>query len=90
FKATAANSAVMYVKGERMVKKIFTDAEARLAQHAKDVALIQELAREKGCSLPFTELHKKVLQALIDDGGGDLDNSAILRAIQCFIKTGSS
>lgn len=84
FKATAAYSAVMDVKGERMVTRNFTEPEARLSQHAKDVGLIHQLAREQGCSLPFTELHRTVLQAFINEGDGDLDNSAILRAIQAF------
>jgi 3-hydroxyisobutyrate dehydrogenase-like beta-hydroxyacid dehydrogenase len=77
--AGPAASRVMDIKGRRMIERNF-DPEARLRQHAKDVGLILEAARESGRELPLSRLHAELLQQLIDRGLGDLDNSAIREA----------
>jgi 3-hydroxyisobutyrate dehydrogenase-like beta-hydroxyacid dehydrogenase len=82
-RATPAYSRVMDTKGAKMVTGDFTP-QARLAQHRKDVGLILELARRAGMDLPVSELHARLLDAAIEAGWGDLDNSAILRV---FAKT---
>jgi 3-hydroxyisobutyrate dehydrogenase-like beta-hydroxyacid dehydrogenase len=78
-KAGPAFSRVMETKGQRMVSGQFT-AEARLAQHAKDVRLVLEQGEDLGARLPLTTLHSDLLTGLIELGFGDEDNSAIIRA----------
>jgi 3-hydroxyisobutyrate dehydrogenase-like beta-hydroxyacid dehydrogenase len=56
--------------------------QARLAQHHKDVLLIQALAARAGVNLPISNVHEEILQRAIALGWGDADNSAILCAYQ--------
>jgi 3-hydroxyisobutyrate dehydrogenase-like beta-hydroxyacid dehydrogenase len=72
-----AASTVMETKGEKMVTGDFTP-QARLRQHLKDVRLILKAAQ--GAPTPLSELHAALLQSLVDQGHGDEDNSAIVRA----------
>ncbi|MEK6238821.1 MAG: NAD(P)-dependent oxidoreductase [Planctomycetales bacterium] len=80
-RASPACSAAMETKGEKMIAGDFTP-QARLAQHLKDVELILQASRDGGSWTPFSELHRDVLQSLVDQGHGDLDNSAILKAFE--------
>lgn len=82
FSATAAASRVLDMKGERMASGFFDDPAARLRQHRKDVALILDLGRHHGVHLPFSDLHKHVLDKAIEAGDGDLDNSAVLKQVR--------
>jgi 3-hydroxyisobutyrate dehydrogenase-like beta-hydroxyacid dehydrogenase len=75
---SAARSAVMDTKGPRMVKGEF-DPVARLAQHAKDVGLILDMARSTGARTPMSELHARLLNEALEAGWGSLDNSAVIR-----------
>ena len=77
--AGPAFSRVMETKGQKMLRGEF-EPEARLAQHHKDVKLIQGAAQKSGAKLPLTQLHELLLSALVAAGFGDLDNSAIVRA----------
>jgi 3-hydroxyisobutyrate dehydrogenase-like beta-hydroxyacid dehydrogenase len=77
--AGPAFSRVMDTKGQKMLTGDF-EAEARLAQHHKDVKLILEAAQNSGAKLPLTQLHELLLAALVNVGCGELDNSAIVRA----------
>ena len=76
-KASAAYSEVMDTQGELMLSRDFNRPTARLAQHAKDVGLILELAAEKGARVPMSTLHKSLLQEAIANDWGTLDNSAV-------------
>ena len=78
-KATPAYSAAMDTKGPKMISGDFTPV-ARLAQHAKDVRLIRELAQRQGAITPLSDVHEELLQRAVELGLGDADNSAILRA----------
>ena len=80
-KATPAYSAAMDVKGKKMIDKDFSP-QARLTQHRKDVGLIRQLAAQHQQNLPLSNLHAKLLDAAIEAGYGDLDNSAIYKVIQ--------
>lgn len=80
-RAGPAFSRVMETKGERMVDGHFT-AEARLAQHTKDVRLVLEQGKQLGARLPLSTLHSDLLARLVELGFGDEDNSAIIRAFQ--------
>jgi 3-hydroxyisobutyrate dehydrogenase-like beta-hydroxyacid dehydrogenase len=78
---SAAASAVMATKGPRMVAGNFR-AQGRIAQSAKDFGLILRLARAKGRDLPFARTYLHMMKDCIDAGEADLDNAAIIRAIQ--------
>ncbi len=73
-----AYSRVMDTKGQKMLSGDFTP-QARLAQHLKDVRLIVEAAALRDAKTPFSELHRDVLQALVEHGHGELDNSAVVK-----------
>lgn len=75
-----AYSVVMDVKGEKMCDTDFSP-QAKLAQHNKDVRLILEESQRLGAKLPFSKLHHEVLNAAEAAGLGDLDNSAVIQAI---------
>lgn len=76
-KAGDTYSAVMDSKGPKMVSGIYEPPAARLAQHAKDVHLILEFARQVGASAPVSETHSALIDGLVHDGWGDFDNAAI-------------
>jgi len=80
-KESAAYSRVMDIKGQRMIEGDFQPA-GRLAQHAKDVRLIIELAEEVGASVPLSQAHARILARAIQAGCGDLDNSAVIKVYQ--------
>ena len=56
--------------------------QARLAQHLKDVRLILKMGETAEVWLPFSALHRELLEHLASHGYHDADNSAIIRAFQ--------
>jgi len=74
------HSVAMDTKGPKMIAGAYEPAVARLDQHAKDVQLILDYARETGASVPVTEAHARIIQRLVSDGWGGLDNAAIFKA----------
>lgn len=72
-----AYSRIMDTKGEKMVAQDFTP-QAKLAQHLKDVRL---MLAATSLPLPLSETHRALLEKAVAMGLGDLDNSAILKAI---------
>lgn len=82
-KGSSAYSTAMDVKGEKMLARDYTPV-ARLAQHAKDVDLILELASEAGARAPLSIVHAMLLAEGIDAGLGTRDNAAIIEVLrQC-------
>jgi len=77
-KQSAAYARVMDTKGDKMLDQEFQPA-ARLAQHAKDVGLILELAAEAGARVPVSAVHAGLLDEAIAAGWGGLDNAAIIK-----------
>lgn len=75
---SAAYSRIMDTKGEKMISGDFTPV-ARLSQHLKDVRL---MLAATPLSLPLSETHRGLLEEAVALGYGDLDNSAIIKAIQ--------
>jgi 3-hydroxyisobutyrate dehydrogenase-like beta-hydroxyacid dehydrogenase len=73
-------SVAMDTKGPKMVSGIYEPAVARLAQHAKDVGLILEYARQVGARVPVSEAHAQLIQEAVAAGAGELDNAAIFMA----------
>jgi len=76
-KAGPAYSRAMDAKGAKMLTREYT-AEARLAQHHKDVRLILDEARGAGLPLPLSTLHDALLSDAEALGFADADNSAII------------
>jgi 3-hydroxyisobutyrate dehydrogenase-like beta-hydroxyacid dehydrogenase len=80
-KAGPAWSRVMDTKGEKMLNADFAP-QARVSQHLKDVRLILEAGAAADARLPFSELHRSLLERLVEAGIGHLDNSAIIEAFK--------
>lgn len=76
-RGSMAYSRVMDGKGQKMLNEDFR-VEAKLSQHLKDVRLM--LAA--GVKLPLSETHAKLLEQAVSMGLGELDNCAIIKAIQ--------
>ena len=80
-KISPAYSVAMDVKGEKMLAGDFAP-QSRVSQHQKDVSIILEYAEKTGQDLPLSRVHLEVLDDLIEDGGGDLDNCAVIEEIR--------
>jgi 3-hydroxyisobutyrate dehydrogenase-like beta-hydroxyacid dehydrogenase len=76
---SAAYSRIMDTKGEKMITGDFAPV-ARLSQHLKDVQLMLDAA--KPMTLPLSEAHRELLEKAVELGYGDLDNSAVIKAIE--------
>jgi len=76
-----AYSRMMDSKGTKMVSGDFTP-QAKLSQHIKDVRLMLTEADRGGIKLPITTTHLKLLEKAEAAGWGELDNSAIIQAIE--------
>ena len=73
-------SVAMDTKGPKMVAGVYEPAVARMAQHAKDVGLILEYAKEVGARVPLSEVNARLIKEVVDAGDGDLDNAAVFKA----------
>lgn len=80
-RASMAYSRAMDTKGEKMIRGDF-EPQARLSQHLKDVRLMLAAAERTGQRLPLSETHQELLELAEQLGFGELDNSAVLRAIE--------
>ena len=69
----------METKGGKMIAEDF-QPQARLSQHLKDVRLILDAGGRSGAQLPFSQLHREILERLEQAGYGDADNSAVIKA----------
>jgi putative dehydrogenase len=79
-RASAAYSQVMDTKGAKMNGGNF-EPQGRARQHLKDVHLMFDQAERLGQDLPLLEVHRNLLEACVNAGEGDLDNSVIIREI---------
>lgn len=72
-----AYSRVLELHGQRMLDHHFTPGfKAKL--HQKDLRIALQMAYELGIALPGTALSAQYLNALVGNGQGDVDSSAIL------------
>jgi 3-hydroxyisobutyrate dehydrogenase-like beta-hydroxyacid dehydrogenase len=78
---SAAYSRVMDLKGRRMVERDYAPA-SRIAQHAKDVRLILELAGQVGARAPLEQAHAALLAEAIAAGYGEADNAALIEVFR--------
>ena len=76
-----ASSRILEVHGERMIKRTFQPG-FRIKLHQKDLNLALQGARELGVALPQTANAAQLMQACAANGMGDLDHSALVRALE--------
>ena len=76
-----ASSRILEVHAERMINRTF-DPGFRIELHQKDLALALASARALGLALPNTSTAQQLFSAVIAQGGGALDHSAMVKAIE--------
>ena len=76
-----ANSRILEVHGERMVKRTF-DPGFRIELHQKDLNLALTTGRQLGVPLPNTATAQELFNACAAHGGGGWDHSALVRALE--------
>jgi 2-hydroxy-3-oxopropionate reductase len=76
-----ANSRILEVHGERMVKRSF-DPGFRIELHQKDLNLALTTARQLGVSLPNTATAQELFNACAAHGGAKWDHSGMVRALE--------
>ncbi|MBI2857504.1 MAG: 2-hydroxy-3-oxopropionate reductase [Chloroflexi bacterium] len=76
-----AQSRILEVHGERMLKRNFTPG-FRVRLHQKDLDLATQAARAMGIPLPGTALVSQILDMVAGSGGEDLDHSSLVTAIE--------
>jgi 2-hydroxy-3-oxopropionate reductase len=78
-----ANSKILEVHAERMIKRTFTPG-FRVRLHQKDLALALGAAKDLGVALPNTALAQQMFSAVAAAGGADLDHSALVKALEAL------
>lgn len=78
---SAAYSAVMDVKGQKMVERNFRTL-GKIVQSAKDFGLILKTAEAMGQPLPFAAVYADMMAGCISAGEGEWDNAAIVENIR--------
>ncbi|WP_434362413.1 2-hydroxy-3-oxopropionate reductase [Parasalinivibrio latis] len=76
-----ANSKILEVHGERMVKGAF-DPGFRIQLHQKDLNLALSGAQALGVALPNTEKAQALFTQCVEQGGAGWDHSAMIKALE--------
>ena len=76
-----ANSRILEVHGERMVKRTF-DPGFRIELHQKDLNLALQGAKALGLSLPNTATCQELFNACAANGGAAWDHSGMVKALE--------
>jgi 2-hydroxy-3-oxopropionate reductase len=76
-----ANSQVLTVKREKIESDNYAPGGSAVFQ-LKDLRIALEVGKSLGSALPVTEQVTKLFDALIQNGDGELDHSAIVREIE--------
>jgi 2-hydroxy-3-oxopropionate reductase len=76
-----ANSRILEVHGERMIKRNFNPG-FRIELHQKDLGLALSGAREIGVSLPNTATAQELFNAASAAGGASWDHSGMVRVLE--------
>jgi 2-hydroxy-3-oxopropionate reductase len=75
-----AASKVLEVHGRRMLDRAF-EPGFRVRLHRKDARIVMDAAAEVGARVPSFAVVTEQLQRLVDEGGGDLDHSALFTLV---------
>lgn len=81
-----AGSRLLEVHGERMINHAF-DPGFFVRLHNKDLHIVLDMARSLSVSAPVTALAAQHFNALMADGDGELDNSAMLKVYERLART---
>ena len=76
-----ANSKVLEVHGERMIKRTFNPG-FRIKLHQKDLNLALSTAKALGISLPNTATAQELFNACAANGGSGWDHSGMVKALE--------
>jgi 2-hydroxy-3-oxopropionate reductase len=76
-----ANSRILEVHGERMIKRTFAPG-FRVELHQKDLNLALQGAKTLGVSLPNTSMTQELFNSCAANGGAKEDHSALVRALE--------
>jgi 2-hydroxy-3-oxopropionate reductase len=78
-----ANSRILEVHGDRMVKRTF-DPGFRIRLHRKDMGLAVDSARALDLALPNTAIVEQLMNAAIARGDGDRDHSGLILTLEAL------
>jgi 2-hydroxy-3-oxopropionate reductase len=78
-----AQSRILEVSGERMISRRF-EPGFRIRHQQKDLNVALQSARRLGLSLPSTAIAQEMFDAVVAQGGSDLDHSAVLLALEAL------
>ena len=78
-----AQSRILEVHGERMIKRTFAPG-FRIQLHQKDLNLALQGARSLNLGLPGTAIVAEILNSVAAQGGGDLDHSALIMGLEAL------
>lgn len=76
-----AASPILEIQGDRMLRRDFTPG-GKAAYNLKDIATIREIASGAALDLPVFEAAAGQMLDLIDHGGAELDNSALITVVK--------
>lgn len=76
-----AYSRILEAHGARMLADDYRPG-FKAALHLKDLKIVADEARAAGLDLPGSERAARLLAALVDGGGGELDSAAIARTVR--------
>lgn len=76
-----ASSKILEMHGQRMIDRTF-EPGFRISLHQKDINNALESARSLRMSLPSTALAQELFNACAAQGHGELDHSALIRALE--------
>ena len=76
-----ATSRILELHGERMIKRTFAPG-FRIRLHQKDLALALSAGRDLGVALPNTASTQQLFSAVVAGGGGELDHSGLVKALE--------
>lgn len=73
-------SPILEIQGPRMLRRDFAPG-GRARFHLKDIGAITDLATDAGLDLPVFKAAARQFERLVEAGGGDLDNSAVITMV---------
>jgi len=76
-----AQSRILDLHGNRMLQRNFQPG-FKVRLHRKDMAIVLNTARELGLALPASANAAELMNALIANGGAELDHSALVTVLE--------
>jgi 2-hydroxy-3-oxopropionate reductase len=76
-----AGSKILEIHGQRMLERTFTPG-FRSRLHLKDARIVLDTAERVGSAVPAFEVVADALRRLVNDGGGELDHSALYTLLE--------